>query len=137
MGELDDPSTMCLMKMVMMLLLNLIFSNDMFLRFKTNFIGRTRASVSSTMHELSKKSKNYDRKRGMSLWKLYDKLKYQINKDHVGESMPRRSRKLRKTCFIPNVLTQSSIGLSTALRVITVGNGHLSCERSKWNRIMS
>ena len=121
MDELDDPSAMCLITMVLMLSLDLIFINKILIGFKSHFIRRTRASVSTIMCELGMKSKNYYRMRGVSFWKLHDALKDEMNENHLTAS--RRSRKKRKkNHHVPNGLTCSSLRLSIALRVFAGGS---------------
>ena len=59
MDELIDPESTYLICLVLMLSFNLIFNNETIRGFKTNFIRRTRKSVSAIMCELDKKLKNY------------------------------------------------------------------------------
>ena len=120
MGELDDPNATCLMTTVMMLSLNLIFSNEMVLIFKKYFIRRTRASVSSVMSKIGKKLKNYCRMRDMSFWKLHDKMKDQINKAHAGASIQRRSKN-----------TQESVLYAKFIDVL-INKVECSIESSRW-----
>ena len=81
MDDLDDPYSLSLIYLVMMISFNLIFDTiKKFKCFKIHVIRRARASVSAIMYELGKKSKNYYRMRDMSFWKLHNELKDEINK---------------------------------------------------------
>ena len=80
MDDLDDPYSLSLIFIVMMISLNLMFSNDIVQSFKTYFIRRVRASVSAIMYELGNKSKNYYRMSDNSFWKLHSMLKDDIDK---------------------------------------------------------
>ena len=118
MDDLDDPYSLSLMYLVMLISLNLIFETTEKCKcFKTHVIRRTRANVSAIMHELGKKSKNYYRMRDMSFWKLHDELKDEINKKPV--SMSRRSRKKRKLRRFPLIFF--SIAFSRFLINLTKG----------------
>ena len=110
MDDLDDPYSLSLISIVMMISLNLMFSNDIVQSFKTYFIRRVRASVSAIMYELGNKSKNYYRMSDNSFWKLHSMLKYDIDKRKHDVS--RRSRKKRKKRYIPNGIIHSSLRLS-------------------------
>ena len=65
-GNLDNPYSLSLIYLVMMISFHLVFSSEIFTIFKTHVIRRTRASVSTIMCELGKKSKKYYRMRDMS-----------------------------------------------------------------------
>ena len=81
MDDLDDPYSLSLISLVMMLSMNLILSNNIIQSYKTYVIRRVRASVSAIMYELGSKSKNYHRMTDMSFWKLHDvKGRYQQEK---------------------------------------------------------
>ena len=66
MDDLDDPMSLSLMCLAMMISFKLIFSNETLISYKTHAIRRARASTSATMHELGKKHKNYHRMRDLS-----------------------------------------------------------------------
>ena len=84
MDDLDDPYSLSLIALVMMLSLNLIFNNDVATSYKTFVIHRTRSSVSAIMYELGNKSRNYYRMSDNSFWKLHDMLKKDINKTNIA-----------------------------------------------------
>ena len=67
----------------MMLSLDLIFDNTIFISFKTRFIQRTRASISGMIHKHGNKSKKYYRIHNISLWKLHNILKDEIKKKYT------------------------------------------------------
>ena len=115
MDKLDDPHSLSLILLVIMILFNLLFCNEAIASFKTHFIRRTRSSISVIMHELGRKSSRYYRMSNTSFWKLYDILKHEINKP---SKISRRSRKKRKrNLFIPNSMICTSTYLSAVLRV--------------------
>ena len=113
MDDLDDPYSLSLISLVMMLSMNLILSNNIIQSYKTYVIRRVRASVSAIMYELGSKSKNYYRMTDMSFWKLHDMLKDDINKKNHNTS--RRSRKKRRKSYVINGMIHSSLRLSMAL----------------------
>ena len=105
MDDLDDPYSLSLVCLVMLISLDVIFeTTEKFKCFKTHVIRRTRANVSAIMHELGKKSKNYYRMRDMSFWKLHDELKDEMNKKPV--SVSRRSRKNASLTLIQFLMVQ-------------------------------
>ena len=93
MDELDDLYSVSLVVLMLMLSLNIIFCNETIQSYKTYFICRARASVSSIMCELGSKSKLYYRMSDESFWKLHALLKDEINRK--PEQTSRRSRKKR------------------------------------------
>ena len=80
MDELDDPYAVSLVALILMLSLNIIFYTTTAQSYKTHFIRRVRASVSSIMYELGTKSKLYYRMSDESFWKLHAMLKDEINR---------------------------------------------------------
>ena len=118
MDDLDDPYSLSLISIVMMISLNLMFSNDIVQSFKTYFIRRVRVSVSAIMYELGNKSKNYYRMSDNSFWKLHSMLKDDIDKRK--HDVYRRSRKKKKR-YIPNGIIHLSLRLSIVLRFIVGG----------------
>lgn len=94
----DNPYSLSLIVLVTMMSFNLIIDNDAIESFKTHFIRRVKASVSTTMHELGAKTKKYHRMSDISFWKLHQKLKDEINSEHINVS--RRSRKKRKKSIL-------------------------------------
>ena len=115
MDELDDPNTIFMIVMVMMLLLNLIFSNEMFVYFWACCAHSARITVYVIPHGLGKKSKNHFGMRDMNFWKMYDKLKDETSNEYSGASST--SRKTRsKTFRTLNGLTCLPLRLGTALR---------------------
>ena len=65
---------------MIMLSFNLFFSDILINDYKTHIIRRTRASVSSFMHEISIKYKNYYRMSDIIFWKCHHQLKDNIDK---------------------------------------------------------
>ena len=57
--DLDDPYTLLLVSIVMIIYMNLIFNTNIVQSFKTYFIRYARASASAITCELGSKSKNY------------------------------------------------------------------------------
>ena len=125
MDELDDPYSLSLVSLVLMLSFNIIFSHDIVQSYKTYFIRRVRASVSSIMHELGSKSHNYYRMSDSSFWKLHDKLKDEICKPKAN--VYRRSRKKRRKYFAPNGLIHSSLRIMFFESVNSILIQNVSC----------
>ena len=93
MDDLDDPYSLSLISLVMMISCNLIFTESILSSFKTFFMQCMRVSISAIMHELGNKSKNYYHMSDNSFWKLHDILKNDINKN---ENISCRHRKKKK-----------------------------------------
>ena len=113
--DLDYPSTVYIISLVLMMPLCIMFRCECVSSYKQSFTRHTQASVPTAMHELDRKSKKIIRMRDHSFWNIHEVLKGDLC-NHVACSRRSRKKKKRKL-FAPNGLTHSSLRLNEALRI--------------------
>ena len=75
MDDLDDPYSLSLISLVMMLSMNLILSNNIIQSYKTYVIRRVRASVSAIMYELGSGVMSKDMSQGVRKHKIISRYR--------------------------------------------------------------